>query len=165
MSGLPPEVYAKAELSPPEDLILAILREDLWNVPIQSLISQSPTFPFVLVRRSPMYGIRDYSGDPRFMDAAGIEIHTFTQDPNGDEDGAILSEAVRVCMRDAWLKHRVVPGRGHITYCEMTAAPRRAPDWATATGPVQYADLPTGVWRYQTEYLVEIRKPPTLTLL
>ena len=40
----------------------------------------------------------------------------------------------------------------------MTSAPRRVTDWTTATGSVQYADPPTGVWRYETQYRVGIRQ-------
>ncbi len=57
-----------------------------------------------------------------------------------------------------------MPGRGHLTRVQMTSAPRRVTDWATATGPVQYADLPTGVWRYETQYRIGIRKPHTTRL-
>jgi hypothetical protein len=71
----------------------------------------------------------------------------------------MLAEAVRVALRDAWLDHHSVPGRGHIVRVDMTSAPRRVTDWATATGPVQYADLPTGVWRYETAYRIAIRRP------
>jgi hypothetical protein len=157
MAGLPDEVKALAELSPVEDLFLAILREGLPQMKVQSLIAAKQTFPLIVVRRASNFG--GYTGDTRFTDAATIAVHAFVEDPNGDEDAAVLSEAVRVVLRDAWLSQRVYPGRGHLTRFEMTGAPRRAPDWATSSGPVQYADLPTGVWRYETTYDVEIRKP------
>jgi hypothetical protein len=159
MAGLPPEIKALAELSPVEDLMLAVLRDGLPGIQVKSLIAKSQTFPLVLVRRDPSFG--NWSGDTRFLDAARVAVHTFCQDPNGDEDAAILSEAVRVVIRDAWLKQKVIPGRGHITRADLSSAPRRVTDWATATGPVQYADLPTGVWRYEATYDIEIRKPRT----
>ncbi|GIF02226.1 hypothetical protein [Paractinoplanes rishiriensis] len=157
MSGLPAHIRAMVELSPVEDLLLALLRDVLAPVSVQSLIWDTQRFPLVLVRRQPSFG--EWLGDPRFLDSADIVIHTFAEDPNGDEDAALLAEAVRVCLRDAWLRNRSVPQRGHLSRVTMTSAPRRATDWATATGPVQYADLPTGVWRYETLYRIAVRKP------
>lgn len=157
MTGIPPVVRAMAELSPVEDVLLVILRQALPGVTVQSLIWAQQRFPMVLVRRAPSFG--EWQGDTRFLDSADVTVHTFAEDPNGDEDAAILAEAVRVALRDAWLNHVVIPGRGHLTRVEMTSAPRRVTDWATATGPVQYADLPTGVWRYETLYRIGIRKP------
>lgn len=157
MAGLPDAVRALAELSPVEDLLLALLRERLAGVEVNSLIAIDQRFPLVLARRAPNFG--DWQGDTRFTDSADIVVHTFAADPNGDEDAAILAEAVRVTLRDAWLHHKGAPGRGHLTRVQMTSAPRRATDWATTAGPVQYADLPTGTWRYETTYRIEIRKP------
>jgi hypothetical protein len=34
-------------------------------------------------------------------------------------------------------------------------------DWGPSTGPVQYADLPVGVFRYEAIYDLEIRRPVT----
>ncbi|MFJ1932620.1 hypothetical protein ACIOGZ_08070 [Kitasatospora sp. NPDC088160] len=157
MAGLPDHVRALAELSPVEDLLLAVLREGLPGVPVQTLISLHQQFPLVLVRRDPTWG--EWQGDTRFTDAARVVVHTFAPDPDGDEDAAILGEAVRVVLRDAWLKQQVYPRLGHIIRVDMNSAPRRAADWATATGPVQYADLPTGVTRYEAIYDIQIRRP------
>lgn len=157
MAGLPPEVKAIAEMSPVEDLVLELLRPRLEGVRVQTLIEDDQRFPLVLIRRGDSFGIWD--GDMRFLDQATLIVHTFCADPNGDEDAAILAEAVRVILLDAWRNQTVVPGRGHITSIDMLSAPRRVTDWATATGPVQYADLPTGVTRYETRLQIEIRKP------
>ncbi|MFE0964061.1 hypothetical protein [Streptomyces fungicidicus] len=159
MAGLPAEIKALAELSPVEDLLLAVLRDGLPGISVQSLIQKDQNFPFVLVRRDPSFGL--WAGDTRFTDSARVVVQSFCEDPDGDADAAILAEAVRVVLRDAWLNQKVYAGRGHITRVDMSSAPRRATDWATATGPVQYADLPTGVWRYETQYDIEIRKPRT----
>ncbi|GGU77182.1 hypothetical protein GCM10010211_48870 [Streptomyces albospinus] len=159
MAGIPDHIKALAELSPVEDLLLAILRKGLPGIRVKSLIDQHEKFPLVLIRRDPSFG--QWSADTRFTDSARVVINAFAPDPNGDEDAAILSEAVRVTLRDAWLKPQVIPGRGHITRVDMNSSPRRASDWATATGPVQYADLPTDVWRYESIYDIQIRKPRT----
>lgn len=157
MAGIPDHIKAMAELSPVEDLLLAVLRDALPGMRVQSLISMDQSFPLVLVRRDPGFG--PWQGDARFTDSARVAVHAFAADPDGDEDAAILSEAVRVALRDAWLRNVVVPGRGHFTRVDMAAGPRRVTDWATATGPVQYADLPTGVHRYEATYDIEIRRP------
>ncbi|WP_432483917.1 hypothetical protein [Kineococcus esterisolvens] len=145
------------EFAPVEDFMLALLRRALPDISVQSLIWDEPVFPFILVRRGSGLGV--YNSDHRFLDSAMVEVHTFTQDPDGDEDGAILSEAVRVSIFRALDEQQVFPSLGHLTKVEIDLPPRRVTDWATASGPVQYADLPAGVWRYQTTYRVEIRKP------
>ncbi|MEU4155697.1 hypothetical protein [Actinoplanes sp. NPDC026670] len=162
MAGLPPHIRALAELSPVEDVLLYVLRQGLPGIAVQSLVGFDQKFPMVLVRRLPQFG--DWAGDDRFTDIADISINAFCEDPDGDTDAALLSEAVRVVLRNAWLGSMVVPGRGHITKVNMTSAPRRATDWATATGPVQYADLPTGVTRYESQFRVSIRKARTPNL-
>ncbi len=159
MAGLPAHIRAMAELSPVEDVLLVLLRQALPGVEVKTLIAAQQRFPLVLVRRAPHLG--QWAGDTRFVDSADIVVHTFAADPDGDQDAAILAEAVRVALRDAWLHHRTAAGLGHVLRVDMTSAPRRATDWATATGPVQYADLPTGVWRYETAYRVTIRRPAT----
>lgn len=156
-SSLPAEILALVEMSPVEDLMLALLRENLPGINVNSLIADDQTFPLVVVRNTGAWG--DWSGDERFLDAGSVVVHTFCEGINGDSDAALLAEAVRVVIRDS--VNVVVPNRGHITKQQMLSRPRRVTDWATATGPVQYADLPTGVWRYETTYQVEIRKPLT----
>lgn len=163
MAGLPDNIRALAEFAPIEDMLLAILRAGLPGIQVKSAIEAHQTFPLVLVRRSPS-NFSQRPGDARFVISAEVDVHTFCEDPDGDQDASLLAEAVRVVLRDAWRNQTVVPGIGHITHFEMSAAPRRVSDWATATGPVQYADLPTGVWRYQTDYSLEVKKAPTLSL-
>lgn len=157
MAGLTPEIEGLLEFSPVEDVMLAVLRDAITTIPVQSLIEADQQAPFILVRREPSFG--QWDGDARFVDAAYVVVETFCKDPDGDEDAARLAEAVRVVLIRAAARQKVYPGLGNIAKVEMTSAPRRAPDWATSTGPVQYADLPTGLWRYETKYRVEIRKP------
>lgn len=166
---LPDSIRARAEFAPFEDVLLPILRDAFPELTVteddskvQSLIEHDQTFPLVLVRRVPSFG--QFSGDHRFVDSGQVAVHTFCQDPDGDQDAALLADAVRVALRDAWLSRKVVPGRGHISRFDVMSSPRRATDWATATGPVQYADLPTGVHRYETVFDLEIRRPRTLSL-
>lgn len=154
-SSLPASALALVEMTPVEDLCLYLLRARLPDVPVQSLIADDQGFPMVLVRRSGDWG--EWKGDARFLDSGQISIHVFVDGVEADSDGALLSEAVRVILRDS--VNTVVPGKGHFTKVKMQGAPNRKPDWATAVGPVQYADLPTGVVRYESVYQLEIRKP------
>lgn len=155
--GLPQSVLDLVELSPVEDILLTILRQDLPDVPIVSLVPDDIPQFFVLVRR--ITGMGNWQGDSRFTDEARFIINTLTADPDGDEKGALLSEAVRVVLRNAWLAHRVIPGKGSVIKIEMTSEPSRQTDWTSSSGPVQYADLPTGYWRYSTTYQIQVRKP------
>lgn len=155
MANLPDIVRRVAEMSPVEDILIAVLRERLPGVPVQTLITNRQTWPLVLPRRMPQIGM--WEGDARFVDQADVLIHCFAEDPDGDQDAAILAEAVRVALRDAASAKKGVPGVGYLSDVAMTSAPRRAPDFASAQGPVQYASLPDGVWRYETVYRVEIR--------
>jgi hypothetical protein len=154
---LPASVLALVENAPVEDMLLAILRQGLPDIPIVSLIPEVPPPHFILTRR--LSGMSDWSGDPRFTDTGRFFVHTYTQDPDGDWKGAVLSEAVRVVMRKAWLEHWNFPDFGSVIEIQMLSEPTRKTDWATSAGPVQYADLPTGYWRYESTYKIQIRKP------
>jgi hypothetical protein len=154
---LPASIYSLAEHRPIEDFLLRILRRALPEVPVVSLIPEAPPPFFVLVRR--MTGVSLYGGDPRFTDEGRFFVHTFTQDPDGDAKGAILSEAVRVALRTAWLEHWSFPDLGSVISIDLISEPSRKTDWATSAGPVQYADLPNGFWRYESVYTIRTRKP------
>lgn len=149
---------AAAEFPPTEDVFLPLLRARFPTLSIQTLVDgDRQTFPFVLVRRG-MNGLSGWDGDERFIDNATLIVECFTQDPDGDQDGAVLSEAIRVALRDIAKQQLGVDGLGYVLMADVIYPPHRSPDWATSTGPVQYADLPTGTWRYETVYEVKIRK-------
>lgn len=154
---LPQSVLDRVEFAPSEDILLDILRNGLPDVPIYSLIPEDAPSLFLMARR--MSGLGLWRGDSRFTDYSRCYVHTFTTDPDGDEKGAMVSEAVRTVLRDAWLGHVTIPGKGSVISITMLSEPSRKTDWATSAGPVQYADLPTGYWRYETVYGMEIRKP------
>lgn len=157
--GLPASILNKVAMHPVEDLVLAILRDELPDLPVRSLIPlDTSDLPFfALVRRVPFVGA--WNGDHRFIDHAAIAIHVFTNDPDGDEKGALISEAIRVALWDASHKQVMYPNLGYLLTMRMTTEPTRQTDWATATGPVQYANLPEGTFRYQTNYTLKIRRP------
>lgn len=154
-SSLDPETLALVEMTPAEDLILAILRDALPNIPIHTLVELHQEMPFVLIRSSGSWG--QWGGDERFIDSTTLDVQTFAEGLNADSDANLLAEAVRVALRDA--KHKVVPGKGYLLAVEVLERPKRAPDWANSVGPVQYADLPAGVQRWETIYRIAIRRP------
>lgn len=154
---LPASVLELPELIPIEDIMLKILREGLPDISVWSLIPDVAVTPFVLVRRKA--GMGDWSGDARFTDEGHVAIGVFTKDPDGDLKCSVLSEAVRVILRRAWLEHWSDPDLGSIISLKMTSEPSRQADWATSSGPVQYADLPAGHWRYESSYSIKLRKP------
>lgn len=156
MIELPASVVERLDQHPIVDVILDILREDFPDIDIGTLIPPNPTFPFVLVRKGRAVG--EWTGDPRFTDASQVEIQVFTEDPDGEPKGELISLAIAKAMHEAGMTRRNVPGKGSIIAIYMTDEPRRAPDWATSQGPVQYADLPAGVWRHETKFDVSIRK-------
>jgi hypothetical protein len=157
--ALPDSVTGLVEFSPVEDVLLPILREPLGpGVRVQTLIHKNQQFPLVLVRRLTSFGS---GGDPRFVDFARIAIYTYAEGVEGDVDSAHLGEACRVVLRNAWTTQVVVPGRGSISSFRTITGPKRVSDWVPSTGPVQYADLPVGVFRYEAIYDLEIRRPVT----
>ena len=136
--------------------MLAVLRDAFPDIKVGTRVELDTGFPFILVRGQ--RSASGWSGDHRFVDSAQIEVQVYTEDPDGDEAGALISEAVRVAMFDAWQNNFHIPGRGWLSHVHMSSRPHEVPDWATATGPVQYADLPGGIFRYETRYTVEVRR-------
>lgn len=155
MCTIPASALALVEMNPVEDLLLDLLREALPDVRVQSLVEVKQKFPFILVRSAGSWGA--WTGDERFIDASTVEIHVLCKGVNADKDASLLSEAVRVALRDS--KNKVIPDKGYVIAVEMLDRPKRSPDWANSVGPVQYADLPTGVERWDASYRVTIRKP------
>lgn len=154
------EILSKVEMSPIEDLLLALLPQHLPGVRVQTLIQAHQPLPFVTIRNTGSWG--DWDGDPRGLDAGQVTIDTFVEGINADEENALLQEAIRVILRDSLNKviYEPVP-RGHLKSVNLVSRPRRVTDWATSTGPVQYADLPAGTTRWESIYQVVIRKPRT----
>jgi hypothetical protein len=133
------------------------MREALPDVDIFSLVPEgSSHFPFILVRRH--FTGQYWRGDVRgFVNQFYLKVDAFTMDPDGDEEGAILIEAARVALHDAIGKE--VPGAGHLIYVQHLYT-RQAENWATGNGAVEYADLPTGVWRYEAIFRLQTRHRP-----
>lgn len=155
--GLDEDLLDLVKLTPAEGVILAALRAALPDLPCVATIEANPSIPFVLVRR--LAGVGAWQGDPRgFYDVAKIAVHVYAADPDGDVKAAVISEAIRSALFLAWRNHFTCPF-GTVTRLRMDSEPSRRSDWATSSGPVQYADLPTGGWRYEAQYTATIRPP------
>lgn len=155
MTTLPESVLAAVDIKPIEKIALAALRDKYPDLKIGTLIADNQTFPFMLLRRDGDWG--DWDGDPRFLDAGQLSVQTFASGIEADTDAGQLGWAALVGLRES--VNQVFPGLGHITKARMLGAPHRMSDWASSTGPVQFADLPAGVVRYETTFFVEFKKP------
>lgn len=157
MATLPASVLAKTAFAPSiEDFILPLLWQELPEVPAWSLLPEAipPEFG-VLVRKA--LGPGSNATDPRgFLEDVYVEIDCFTTDPDGDENGELLAKAVGFVLRDAWLNATVI-NNTWISRFEVPDEPARKADFVDSSGPVQYADLPQGYWRYQARYRLLLR--------
>ena len=157
-SSLPEAVLEMVEFGPVEDLCLALLREVFDGlVRVNTRIAHEQTFPAIIVRKIDTWGRAKKDQRAVAPRTEQVVIHTFADGLNAEEDAALLGEAVRVALVNS--VNRVVDGKGHITGVDPIALPARSPDWAPSTGPVQYADLPDGVERYEAKYEVTYRRP------
>ena len=157
---LPAEIMDRVELHPIEDLALKVLREAFPTTRVYSKIpyNQKPIEDhFILIRRIPGWGT--WEGDDRFLDFAGLGVQVFAKDPQADLKASLISEAVRVALRDAVTSHTYHPGLGALTKVRMDEEPVRKTDWAASAGPVQYADLTAGYQRYESRFSLWIRRP------
>lgn len=163
--GLPDSIIEAVKRCPAEDYMLALLRKLHPDLTVLSLIplrqDGSYAWPngidyFVLVRRAPSL---TPSRDERFIDTAGISLQVFAKDPEADSKCALISEGIRATLRDASLDpaSTYIPGLGSMAWLDYSQEAVRRTDWATATGPVQFADLPTGFMRYEARYTIGIR--------
>ena len=158
--GLPAAVTNLAEMAPLEDIALRVLREAMPGVDVRSLIESDQADLdrfFILVRRIPGWGVWD--GDERFIDHGGLAVHVFAKDPNSDVVGAIVSEACRVALRNSARRRDWYPDLGGLLSTQLIQEPVRRTDWATSSGPVQFADLPAGYQRYEARYSLKVRLP------
>lgn len=159
---LPGTVLSRVEMAPFEDVGLAVLRDAFPDVRVVSAIPLNAEVEnefFILVRRASGWG--QWDGDDRFVDEGSLSVQVFARDPDGDERAARVSEAVRVALRDAWRTGRpkYYPQVGSLIRVDVQTEPLRKTDWATSSGPVQYADLQDGWFRYEATYTLRVRRP------
>lgn len=158
--NLPASVIARVKHAPIEDFAKAVLERGLPGVPVVTKIPLDAAGRFILVRRIPEIGEYDVDISRRGqLDSADFAVHVYAEDPDGDEVASLISDAVVDVLSEAYLKHWSFEDLGSVNRVRMIQAPARVTDWATATGPVQYADLPTGDWRYEIRFRIRINPP------
>lgn len=159
---LPDVIKTTQSNAPITDICLEVLRKRLPGFPFftkipfkQTPAEISPFYTFAIVR--PDDGLGFWNGIENILDNGGITIQVFTHDPDGELKGILVSNAIKLSLFAEKRDRTFFPGLGGICGVTMTQEPIRRADWATATGPVQYADLPTGYWRHESKFDVFVR--------
>lgn len=158
---LPQVVFDNVKNRAIERVILAVLRRGFGDsVECFSLVPRLTPSYFVLVRGVAEAGL--YRGVPGLYHGADFVVNTYAEDPNGDEKGQLLGDAVVGILHRAWQEHWDFPNLGSINKIRCDQYPARVTDWQTSSGPVQYADLPAGDWRYEARFSAVINTPRVL---
>lgn len=153
-----------------ENLMLGLLRP--WfarveaaggpKVHVYSEYQANMITPYVLVLNTRRTGIEAYeTKDDEWARAAVLEVNTICSGPNAEDDCGKLQESVRHCLLEAHRNQTVVPNAGVINQVTTPTLATRQTDWASASGPVQYAKLPIGESRYEARYRMIIRPAST----
>lgn len=153
-----------------EDLVIGLLRpyfERLADaggpdVRVYTQYEDGMVTPSVLAINTRRTGIDAYAvKDEAFIRSVVLEVNTLTTGRNADKDAADLQEAVRHVFMDARRRQVVIPNVGVINTMSSSVMATRQTDWATSSGPTQYAKLPHGASRYEGRYRLLIRPPST----
>lgn len=153
-----------------EDLVIALLRPYFARlamaggpeVNVYTEYQEDMRTPGVLCLNTRRTGIEAYStNDDNWVRSAVLEVNTFAEGPEAAKDAADLQEAVRHIFMDAQRRQVVIPNVGVINKVTSPVMATQHTDWATASGPVQYAKLPHGVTRYEGRYRFLIRPAST----
>lgn len=128
------------------------------NVYVATVFEDGLPLPCVVARQERRSGAAThFVSDNRFLMPALLSVDTLTTGLDADQDGADLQEAVRIAIHEAWHHQTIIPGAGYIARIENSTKPSRVSDWATSSGPVQYASLPKHVLRYESNYRLLMR--------
>ena len=154
--NLPSSVTDRVAFFPYEDILAAMFQRAFPELRFETYVPEVLTYPLITGARFTQGG---WSGDPRFIDSGPVRINVFCAGPDADVEAFLISEAIRVMMLEASLERWNFPGLGSIVNITMSTEPADVNDWATATGVVQFADLPENVIRFETVYQMTIRRP------
>jgi hypothetical protein len=152
-----------------EDLVLGLLRPYFAKlaqqgpaVHVYTSYQEDMKTPGILCLNTRRTGIEAYStNDDNYMRAVVLEVNTFADGNEAEKDAADLQEAVRHVFMDAQRRQLVIPNVGVINKVTSPVLATQHTDWATASGPVQYAKLPHGVTRYEGRYRLIMRPAST----
>ena len=136
---------------------LEILRSRFPEFRFVSLISPEHTPPWALVRETGFEGA--VYEDRRFMREFFISIETFTEGLESDVDAPNVHRAAEDAFTRAALGNiSVGGGTSWIVDYSLEEPARRLSDWASASGPVQTADLPTNWTRWHSLHRIAIKR-------
>lgn len=131
-----------------EDFVPGILRKVLpERVRVTSRIEEGATFPFVEVSSSRV-SEGSFHTDRR-LQTVGVMIQAFTKGVDAEEDASNLCWACVQAVLDAAKRGDRLPDGSVVASARVVMPPLRRSDWADASGPVQYQDLPQLVERYE----------------
>jgi hypothetical protein len=140
----------------PEDWLPEMFRADLPSgLHVGTRLKDGQELPFALVAES--VANIPWASNEDHMSVVGVDVNTFTDGVDAEVDGFRFHRVLWRLLRSYSYERRVFDsGRSSVAYARVLDQPHRRPDWADATGPVQYQDLPAGVERFISSYLVVV---------
>jgi hypothetical protein len=175
VNAVPPGVTAKDPyvstpkfhpiFASPEDLLLAILKpleDEIPGLKVRTMIEDDTfTTPYVMVHAGSGAWVSDSfaNADNRLWRRFLADVQVWTSGRDAEEKAWLLHELVRRKIQHSFDSQTVYPGLGHLAGFRTNSPAHKTPDWATATGVNQYANLPKGMVRYQAMYGMAMRPP------
>lgn len=139
------------------DVALEILNRRLPGFVFAGLIYPGLAPPFALVREAGFEGA--WRADRRFVREFFISIETFTEGLESDVESPKIHRAAEDAFTRAFYGNEVLQdGAAWLVDYELAEPARRLYDWASATGPVQTADLPTNWTRWHSLHRIGIKR-------
>lgn len=153
-----------------EDLVIGLLRPYFTRlqeaggpeVHVYTSYQEDMRTPGILCLNTRRTGIEAYStNDDNWVRSVVLEVNTFADGAEAERDAADLQEVVRHIFMDAQRRQVVIPNVGVLNKVTSPVMATQHTDWATASGPVQYAKLPHGITRYEGRYRLLMRPSAT----
>lgn len=133
-----------------EEWLPAWLEADLpEGVTVRSRIEEGDALPYVLVQEVQPTTAGQFIRSDGAVDVLEFDVHMFAGGLDAEDVAWRLGWAVIELCRGYADRGKQVPGMtSFVVGFELMERPRRRADWADATGPVQYQDLPARVERF-----------------
>lgn len=148
-----------------EDLILGVLRDFFQHRPditIRERYAEGLSLPLIVPTQRNRAGVVGYQNpNDRWLRTSIIEVSTFMDGPDRDEQNGYLQEACRHALFQAQRDQVEYPGIGVLNQVQGGTYARPEGDWATTSHAVQYAKLPHNVSRFESTYRVLVRPSTT----
>lgn len=153
-----------------EDLVIGLFRPYFArlrdaggpDVRVYTNYEEGMVMPCVLALNTRRTGIDAYAvKDEFYVRSTVLEVNTLASGRNAEKDAADLQEAIRHVFMDAHRRQVVIPNVGSLSSVSSSVMATRQTDWASSSGPTQYAKLPHSATRYEARYRILIRPPAT----